>query len=305
MSGDCDQRGYPSIDSWVNDFVASWSEMEYNDVGQLVEVFRPRRYANVYALRLLWENKVDVIRNEDLAFSLPKLVDEDGNEAETPNVVVVELPDGGADPRITDFMLHNLARWEYIQSIGAIQAREEGLSFFSVMWDGRKASIDARLVTSEDALSTILSAGRVLDNSRPFDRSKIEVATERIVKFLDDTKDIRATVMVFSEFGVQPNGYQGFSMYEALRQALIDGGVPANEIAFIRDAGGDATAKQRMLDRMNAGEIRVMLGTHDKPGDRGERTEAPRLPRPPRRSVEAVRDPAARGTDHPTGQLAR
>ena len=258
-------EGYPSLDSWISNFVAYWTELDYNDVGQLVPVHGPRRYANPYALRLLWERKVDVIQNKDLAFSIPKLVDEEGNEISRPTTVIVEHPDGTADTRITDFMLHNLARWEFIQALGAKKAKQLGLSFFSVMWDGRKASLDSRLVTNPHALydlTTETSSGRrMLDNSEPFNRAKVEAVSEKMLKFLDDTKEVRATAMIFIEFGVEPNGYQDFSMYDALRQALIDGGVPANEIAFIRDADNDPRVKQQMLDKMNNGEIRVMFGT--------------------------------------------
>lgn len=251
--------GYGTMDAWAHDYVASWAEMDYNDVGQLEEVYRPRAYANPYSLKLLWRQWVDVIQNKDLAFGVPKLVDEDGEEVDMPTPVVVEFAPGKADPRMISLMQLNLSRWETIKSMGQEMARQMlGETFFGVMWDGRKASLDERLVVTQVARDN-------LGPSRPFEAAKVDVASQRLLKFLNDTKDIRATAMVFAEFGVEPLGVKGYSFYEDMKDKLVQGGIPANEIAFIRDAK-DAHEKQEMINKMNRGDIRVMFGTSENLG---------------------------------------
>ena len=57
----------------------------------------------------------------------------------------------------------------------------------------------------------------------------------------------------------------GFSFYDDMRAALIEKGVPENEIAFIHDY--DTTAKKAQLfDAVNEGNIRVLLGSTQKMG---------------------------------------
>ena len=227
------REGYPSLDAFSKQYVAFYEDWDFNDIGQLVRKYAPRRFKNVYSLRMLWEGKVDVIQNRDLDLAVPDIVDENGEKTGKPTEIVVSHPSGQADPRLMKLSLHSLERWKFIQAIGQKLARAMGLSFFSVMWDNRKASLDARLVTSIHATHNISTMplrhghrDRVFDNSQPFNRAKVEVATERIVKFLDETKDVRATAMVFAEFGVQPNGYMGFGLYNELRRRLIEEGDP-------------------------------------------------------------------------------
>lgn len=57
----------------------------------------------------------------------------------------------------------------------------------------------------------------------------------------------------------------GFSFYDDLRSMLVEKGIPEGEIAFIHDY--DTTAKKRdLFEAVNAGRIRVLLGSTQKMG---------------------------------------
>lgn len=56
-----------------------------------------------------------------------------------------------------------------------------------------------------------------------------------------------------------------FSVYDDLKQKLIDRGIPEKEIAFIHDANTDEQ-KTEMFAKVNAGSIRVLLGSTAKMG---------------------------------------
>jgi N12 class adenine-specific DNA methylase/predicted RNA methylase len=58
---------------------------------------------------------------------------------------------------------------------------------------------------------------------------------------------------------------RGFSVYDDLKQKLIDRGIPANEIAFIHDANTD-DRKADLFAQVNAGKVRVLLGSTSKMG---------------------------------------
>src|SRR6202021_1783996 len=56
-----------------------------------------------------------------------------------------------------------------------------------------------------------------------------------------------------------------FNVYDDVRSKLVKAGVPAHEIAFIHDAETD-TAKKVLFDAVNAGRVRVLLGSTEKMG---------------------------------------
>lgn len=58
---------------------------------------------------------------------------------------------------------------------------------------------------------------------------------------------------------------RGFSVYDDLRAALIERGIPAEQIAFIHDYNSD-NAKSALFRKVNDGEIRVLLGSTPKMG---------------------------------------
>ena len=58
---------------------------------------------------------------------------------------------------------------------------------------------------------------------------------------------------------------RGFSVYDDFKKALIEKGIPANEIAFIHDYNTD-DQKADLFRKMNAGQMRVLLGSTQKLG---------------------------------------
>lgn len=56
-----------------------------------------------------------------------------------------------------------------------------------------------------------------------------------------------------------------FSVYDDVREKLVAGGIPAREIAFIHEANTDLQ-KKSLFDRMNRGDVRVLLGSTSKMG---------------------------------------
>lgn len=56
-----------------------------------------------------------------------------------------------------------------------------------------------------------------------------------------------------------------FCVYDDIKEKLIKMGVPANEIAFIHDCKNNEE-KQQLFDKMNKGEVRIMIGSTQKCG---------------------------------------
>ena len=58
---------------------------------------------------------------------------------------------------------------------------------------------------------------------------------------------------------------KGFNVYDDIKEKLIAKGVPEDEIAFIHDYD-IAEKKQKLFDKMNAGDVRILLGSTSKCG---------------------------------------
>ena len=56
-----------------------------------------------------------------------------------------------------------------------------------------------------------------------------------------------------------------FNVYDDIKGKIMDRGVPENEIAFIHDYE-TAEQKQKLFDKMNTGEVRILLGSTQKCG---------------------------------------
>ncbi len=61
------------------------------------------------------------------------------------------------------------------------------------------------------------------------------------------------------------SGSVKFSVYDDIKAKLLKGGIPAHEVQFIHDFNTPA-AKQKLFDRVNAGDVRVLLGSTTKMG---------------------------------------
>ena len=92
---------------------------------------------------------------------------------------------------------------------------------------------------------------------------KIDRAVARILKIWNDTRNERSTQLVFSDLSTPDP--ERFNVYSEIRSKLVAAGIPPREIAFIHDAETD-TAKKVLFDGVNAGRVRILLGSTEKMG---------------------------------------
>ena len=79
----------------------------------------------------------------------------------------------------------------------------------------------------------------------------------------EDDEDALAGVINMDEVIAMSSGK--FSVYDDMKQKLMAKGIPAEEIAFIHDANTDIR-KAKLFSDMNAGRVRVLLGSTAKMG---------------------------------------
>jgi len=121
-------------------------------------------------------------------------------------------------------------------------------NMLKVTGDGRKAALDMRLVN-------------------PFAEiegdTKLSRAVEQIYRSWAEGKEKRTTQLVFCDLST-PNPDK-FNVYDEVRDKLLARGIPAKEIAYIHEADTD-TQKKALFDSVNAGRVRILLGSTEKMG---------------------------------------
>jgi N12 class adenine-specific DNA methylase len=121
-------------------------------------------------------------------------------------------------------------------------------NMLKITGDGRKAALDMRLVHPF---------------GEPEAETKLSLAVDRVVRICEETREARSAQLVFCDLST-PDPSR-FNVYDELRARLIERGVPPGEIAFIHDADSDAE-KKLLFDNVNAGRVRVLIGSTEKMG---------------------------------------
>lgn len=107
---------------------------------------------------------------------------------------------------------------------------------------------------------------RLVDPRRYMDDpgNKVNVCAKNVAEIYHESTPNKGTQIIFSDIGTPKS--DEFNVYDALRDKLINEfGVPAAHITFIHSWGTDKQRKD-LFKKMNAGEIRILLGSTEKAG---------------------------------------
>ena len=228
-----EESGIYNFDEWAKRFGEVVTALEPLPEGGGFKVNeRFAKFVNLPEMIKLFRTFADVKNPSDLNLPVPKV-----------NVEVVAVDQTEAQ---RDFMKHLAIRATKVRS-GAVKPHEDNM--LSIATAGRKAALDLRLV------SGIL----------PADSSIKRLAVKaNVLQRWEQHADVKGTQLVFMDLGT-PKKDGTFSTYEDLKRQLIEGGIPANQIAFIHDAKNDAE-KMAIYDQVNRGDIRVLIGSTEKMG---------------------------------------
>lgn len=147
------------------------------------------------------------------------------------------------------------AQKAYVQSLverakeirnGTVKPNEDNM--LCVTGDGRKAALDMRCV---DPWS--------VDHPG----SKVNACIENVFHHWEDGQQTRLTQLLFCDMSTPKKN--GFSVYQVVREKLIERGVPELEIAFAQDYDTDAQ-KAELHRKVRSGKIRVLVGSTELMG---------------------------------------
>ena len=115
--------------------------------------------------------------------------------------------------------------------------------------DGRKLALDQRMI------NPMLPDGEA---------SKVSVCADRVFNIWKETTDIHGTQLVFCDLSTPKNGGT-FSVYNSIRDKLLEKGIPEHEIAFIHNADTEVKKKD-LFSKVRKGDVRILLGSTSKMG---------------------------------------
>jgi N12 class adenine-specific DNA methylase len=258
-----EERGLKNFDAWAKTFGATTETLEQTPTGAYKVTQRFAKFNNVPELSNLWQSTADIrVASEvpELTALRPRMVDESGKEGA--HTVIVAEPS------------EELRR--YIEELGYRASRLSGQpqkgedNMLKITNDARKAALDMRLVADAE------------DNPE----GKVGLLSRKVTEIYQETKGDRGTQLIFLDLGVpkrqdkpKEEGLESEdteietveeaallkNLYGDIRNKLVAAGIPAQDIAFIHDAKTNK-AKDQLFARVNAGEIRVMIGSTGKMG---------------------------------------
>jgi N12 class adenine-specific DNA methylase len=92
--------------------------------------------------------------------------------------------------------------------------------------------------------------------------NKVSVCARNVAKLYSESDSNKGTQIVFSDIGTPRDG---FNIYDAIKNKLVnDFAIPAAEITFIHN--WTDRQKPELFKRMNAGQIRILIGSTEKAG---------------------------------------
>jgi N12 class adenine-specific DNA methylase len=227
--------GVEHFDAWAGNFGESVTALELAPDGSGYRMHtRFAKFVNLPELLTMFRTFADVQTADMLKLPKPEI------EGGKPHVVA-----SAASPELKEYVGTLVERAQRLRN-GGVDPRTDNM--LKITGDGRKAALDMRLVAPHLQVDG---------------HTKISKAAEKIYHAWMETQDIRSTQLVFCDLSTPSP--DKFNVYDEIRDRLIHKGIPAREIAYIHDADSD-TQKKALFDAVNAGKVRILLGSTEKMG---------------------------------------
>ncbi len=246
-----------NFDNWVTVFGQQKTEWELAPAGnKFKERTRIANYTGLPELMSMFKQVADVRTADTLDLATPEMKYhiENIEATEFQKTLVQELSDRADD----------------VQS-GNIDPSVDNM--LRITSDGRKLGLDPRLIdpSFEDHPDT-----------------KLNQCVRNVTQIYHDTAEEKLTQIIFCDLGVPKKNSQSsdkgeitdeksaseresleeecdFCVYDDIRDKLIQNGINPEEIAYVHDAKTEQQ-KADLFDRVNKGEVRVLLGSTGKMG---------------------------------------
>ena len=229
------EYGIYYFDDFVRNFGNIQQMLEFSTNGKYKENNRFAGYVNLPELVRIWSGIADTVLTRETGGVSDKIPQMEGGQAQD-----IYLPQTKALRGVMKYVKDQLNAYENMSG----KEKKENSHIPLVMYGiAKAAAVDARLVL-EDAVDE--------------PNSKTNEAVRQTLRSLEDTKDYNGAVAIFADN--YQNKSSGFNLYEDIRKKLIESGVPKDEIVVMK-SGMKVKKKLEIFDKVNRGEVRVIMGS--------------------------------------------
>lgn len=229
------EYGIYYFDDFVRNFGNIQQMPEFNTSGKFKEVNRFAGYVNLPELVRIWSGVADTVLTKDQTELVKKIPDIEGGKAQD-----IYLPQTRAMRSVMKYVRAELDRFDQMSG----KEKKENSSIPLTMYGiAQGAAVDARLVEMD---------------AEDDPRSKTNEAVRQTLRSLKETDGYKGTVAIFADH--HQNKRSGFNLYEDIKQKLIAQGVPESEVVVMKP-GMTIKKKLEIFDKVNRGEVRVILGS--------------------------------------------
>lgn len=229
------EYGIYYFDDFVRNFGNIQQMPEFGTSGKFKEVNRFTGYVNLPELVRIWSGVADTVLTKDQTELVKKIPEMEGGKAQD-----IYLPQTRALRSVMKYVRDELKRFDEMSG----KEKKENSSIPLTMYGiAQGAAVDARLVEMD---------------AEDDPKSKTNEAVRQTLRSLKETDDYKGTVAIFADH--YQNKRSGFNLYEDIKQKLIAQGVPESEVVVMKP-GMTIKKKLEIFDKVNRGEVRVVLGS--------------------------------------------
>ena len=229
------EYGIYYFDDFVRNFGNLQQMMEFKTNGKFQEVNRFAGYVNLPELVRIWSGVADTALTKDQTELVKKIPEMEGGKAQD-----IYLPQTRALRSVMKYVREELERFDQMSGKEKKVNSSIPLTMYGI---AQGAAVDARLVEM---------------HAEDDPRSKTNEAVRQTLRSLKETDDYKGTVAIFADH--YQNKHSGFNLYEDIKKKLIQQGVLASEIVVMK-SGMKIKQKLEIFDKVNRGEVRVILGS--------------------------------------------
>lgn len=231
-----EKAGLQNFDDWATTFGEVVSQLEIKPAGNGFQMKnRFSKFVNIPELMQMYKEFADIQTADMLKLPVPKL------ETGKP-IVVTSKP----DERQKAYMKELATRSETIHS-GTVDPRQDNM--LKITHEARLLGLDTRCIFKD---------------AQPAPDSKVMKLIDNLEKNYKNTMTEKGVQIVFCDIAINEDETH-FSVYKAIKQALMERGIPEKEICFAGDAKTDK-ARDEMFKSLRKGEKRFIIASTSKLG---------------------------------------
>ncbi|STQ85765.1 DEAD/DEAH box helicase [Helicobacter muridarum] len=290
------EKGIDNFDEWSKMFANASTEYELKATGEYKPTTRMRDFSNLPELKMDYFSFTDSVSKEDMKKDLiERGIKNIEPEVERINIMLDK------DKDQEEYAKHIIARTKELQDNPQLAYQKGGDNHLKIMNDANKASLDMRLINPNlqrnqngkiaRAANAIMQNYNMynehkgtqlvfLDTSIPKKKmsdKKLAQTKQEIEKITNILENENLSSEMADRYTTRLENLQealarheaNFSAYSDLKELLVEKGIKENEIAFVHDYDGKegtARSKGMLSQKINSGEIRVLIGSTGKMG---------------------------------------